>query len=254
MRKPTRAHRGFTLIELLVVIAIIAVLAAILFPVFAQVREKTRQTTCMANLHNIYTAVHQYYLDNQKFPPTLYAYATIANTTPPTYYTGSGTPLPMNAVQSGRYLTQGQKYLKANDVFICPDNMTLNTSAVTTAVYPQNVPLAGQQVMLNGNPAWFYKADAYDTGFQTDAQGNQPATPVVELHYSLDWTGVTGLADPTNQLKYPDPPLTKTVITWCMYHVTTAHTRIVPVLMGDGSVKPAPLDQFIQKGPLNFRE
>src|SRR6186713_437363 len=49
----TRNRTGFTLIELLVVIAIIAILAAILFPVFAQAREKARQASCVSNLKQI---------------------------------------------------------------------------------------------------------------------------------------------------------------------------------------------------------
>jgi prepilin-type N-terminal cleavage/methylation domain-containing protein/prepilin-type processing-associated H-X9-DG protein len=54
---------GFTLIELLVVIAIIAILAAILFPVFAQAREKARQATCLSNLRNVAMAQAQYAQD-----------------------------------------------------------------------------------------------------------------------------------------------------------------------------------------------
>lgn len=54
---------GFTLIELLVVIAIIAILAAILFPVFSQVREKARQASCVSNVKQLTLAAMQYAQD-----------------------------------------------------------------------------------------------------------------------------------------------------------------------------------------------
>ena len=61
-------RRAFTLIELLVVIAIIAILAAIIFPVFAQVRGNARKIACVSNLKQIGMANLMYSQDYDDLP------------------------------------------------------------------------------------------------------------------------------------------------------------------------------------------
>lgn len=87
---------GFTLIELLVVIAIIAILAAILFPVFAQAREKARQTMCVSNMKEIALADLMYSQDYDEIAaPSWVAYWGGAN--------GVGWAAPYTGVPWGGY-------------------------------------------------------------------------------------------------------------------------------------------------------
>jgi prepilin-type N-terminal cleavage/methylation domain-containing protein/prepilin-type processing-associated H-X9-DG protein len=93
---------GFTLIELLVVIAIIAILAAILFPVFAQARERARATSCMSNQKQIGTA--------------LLTYAGDWDDTYPTYNSPGLWVTPLNSIIK---IAQN-KTKEGGNVFICP--------------------------------------------------------------------------------------------------------------------------------------
>jgi prepilin-type processing-associated H-X9-DG protein len=72
-RSMRRAGRSaFILTELLVVCALIVILAAILLPVFAQVREAARKTTCLSNLRQIALAHRIYVQDHDDTLPTFY--------------------------------------------------------------------------------------------------------------------------------------------------------------------------------------
>ena len=110
--RPLCKREAFTLIELLVVIAIIAILAAILFPVFAQAREKARQTSCLSNVRQIGLGVMQYVQDyDEVFMPT------VTERTAPAALAGNPTAL-FGFSLRGKL----DPYVKSQQIFRCPSN------------------------------------------------------------------------------------------------------------------------------------
>jgi prepilin-type N-terminal cleavage/methylation domain-containing protein/prepilin-type processing-associated H-X9-DG protein len=108
-------RRGFTLIELLVVIAIIAILAAILFPVFAQAREKARQTACLSNMKQIGVGLMMYTQDYDETPPP--GNDGVVNFADPAVY--AATP---------NFLGSLIPYTKNTQIFACPSVQDISTA------------------------------------------------------------------------------------------------------------------------------
>jgi prepilin-type N-terminal cleavage/methylation domain-containing protein len=162
--------RGFTLIELLVVIAIIAILAAILFPVFAKVREKARQASCASNLKQISLGVLQYVQDNDECYP---AGEINMNGGWKDGYIGWQYPCSTGEADCAAEGNSTQPYIKSNGILQCP---TIAGNRWYT--YPGT----------NGaTPATSYTYNG-DLQFSSDSVVVQPATTV------LFWSGTTGSA------------------------------------------------------------
>ena len=155
---PSSARRAFTLIELLVVIAIIAILAAILFPVFAQAREKARQTSCLSNLKQLGLGFMMYASDNDgNFPAPITNLGSGKGAIPPTWVTGDP-----KAIAGASFTDSGGifPYIKqrgnggTSNVYACAD--AVHGNAAQSGVAPSYSSPPGQNYMMNQylQPGW----------------------------------------------------------------------------------------------------
>ncbi len=111
-----KVRRGFTLIELIVVIAIIAILAAILFPVFAQAREKARAISCLSNMKQIGLGMRMYSEDYDERAGGV-----------STWFCPSQDPEvpPQQGEGSWQALSLYYPYIKNSQIYRCPDQPSL---------------------------------------------------------------------------------------------------------------------------------
>ncbi len=114
---------AFTLIELLVVIAIIAILAAILFPVFAQAREKARQAACLSNSKQIGLALLMYLQDyDEALPAPDWGAVPAGYTGPFTAFAWKSKETIASGPNMPAWCDVFQPYIKNTEVFRCPDD------------------------------------------------------------------------------------------------------------------------------------
>lgn len=138
-------RRAFTLIELLVVIAIIAILAAILFPVFAQAREKARQVSCLSNTKQLGLGFMMYVQDYDETYPLGFGrsltngwlwnfnHAVPQNWRPlaPTDHRLACYPV--------HWGNSTQAYIKNLDLLACPSGTNVNITSDVPVVPPARV-------------------------------------------------------------------------------------------------------------------
>ncbi len=151
-----RTRAAFTLIELLVVIAIIAILAAILFPVFAQAREKARQASCLSNLKQIGTGLMMY---TQDYDETLAGNAVGQGNSSPNGDAGLASQSaigfmdPDNSKVNRNWGRDVQPYIKNTQVYACssaPNRSEYRSHVVSDYRETTDPRGANSSYMLNG--------------------------------------------------------------------------------------------------------
>jgi prepilin-type N-terminal cleavage/methylation domain-containing protein len=142
-RPAPRGYPGFTLIELLVVIAIIAILAAILFPVFAQAREKARQTSCLSNTKQIGLGAMMYCQDYDEMYPRMYAWNT-----------STWEELPGFDTLAAPYMGQAVGRDRAPGLFKCPSDGIARWNNASPRTYSMALSAVTSGWADMGNNVW----------------------------------------------------------------------------------------------------
>lgn len=209
-------RNGFTLIELLVVIAIIAILAAILFPVFAQAREKARQTACLSDQKQIGLAMMQYVQDNDELWP--YQALVGGSLTQGWPLVGSG----IAGASPYNYKDAVLPYTKNEQIWLCPSDRPnaalkvavpnvgyhMNGNVITAAGLADAQILAPSNLMIlreSGNGLVFDRAYLRPEPGQCDAVMSYDRTHAgaFEIHFNgfnlLFADGHAKYYKPTNQ-------------------------------------------------------
>lgn len=195
----SQAQRGFTLIELLVVIAIIAILAAILFPVFAQAREKARQTSCLSNLKQMGLATLMYVQDyDETYPPNSVS-APSGFTFSNTYYWFFGLVMQSN---SAAKLTASagliQPYIKNGKVQSClsVDNMKPGSGGAPFTIDVSDAPLGyDKNILLTSAVTGTATGTTYGP-FRSLAEWDTPAESLLMMDAGGTSSTFNGIAPP----------------------------------------------------------
>ena len=284
-----RTNPGFTLIELLTVIAIIAILAAILFPVLKVVGDRARNAGCMSNMRAVWQALSLYKQDNDGAVPTaLMGYVENPgggfNTTgtgfvtvdqllhgyllargkvndPEKFRCPFNSPPRKDQVTVAHFPPRPPRWPNRSDgtshSYITDPGTPLTQDCSSDAAgyvdcfrrpeYQPGDPLFGQ-------PKYFYTWDSYDISPRIDASGKPVRIGgqlVYDRRYSPDWTGISGPRDLSNQLRYPNPPNDKTLVTFCSWHAVSAGMDKCPAINFGGTVQMYDVKLLFENGP-NF--
>ena len=186
----TLISSGFTLIELLVVIAIIAILAAILFPVFAQAREKARAISCLSNQKQVGIALMMYLQDYDELFPN-----NPCNNNRPSYYDlpGNTASVCVSKFPIG-WADQIQPYMKNTQALQCPDDKTTGSSNP----YAQGADFGAESYSGDGknypNENYCDFAFNYLMEFQSQAKLAQPASTIVVTESQGHWNATSSFA------------------------------------------------------------